>query len=121
MIPSSDSKPQLPVQLPISIARSPSSHAMSQFGPAFAMTGRIFTDIFCGFDSPLATAILAVGGQVFRIDILINESMDIFDPDFYEQLLRFCACGKSAYIACSPCCGEYSRLKLKPGPGPKPL
>ncbi|CAL1161581.1 unnamed protein product [Cladocopium goreaui] len=28
--------------------------------------GRIFTDIFCGFDSPLASAILAAGGQVFR-------------------------------------------------------
>jgi hypothetical protein len=85
------------------------------------MPGRIFTDIFCGFDSPLASAILAAGGQVFRVDILIDASMDIFDNDFYEQLLRFCASGKSAYIACSPCCGEYSRLKLKPGPGPKPL
>ena len=41
--------------------------------------------------------------------------------DFAEQLLRFCASGKSAYIACSPCCSEYSRLKLHPGPGPKPL
>ena len=94
---------------------------MFHFGPAFAMPGRIFTDIFCGFDSPLASAILAAGGQVFRVDILIDASMDIFDNDFYEQILRFCACGKSAYIACSPCCGEYSRLKLKPGPGPKPL
>lgn len=85
------------------------------------MPGRIFTDIFCGFDSPLASAILAKGGQVFRVDILLDKFMDIFNDDFYEQLLRFSACGKSAYIACSPCCGEYSRLKLKPGPGPKPL
>lgn len=44
-----------------------------------------------------------------------------FQNDFAEQLLRFCASGKSAYIACSPCCSEYSRLKLNPGPGPKPL
>jgi hypothetical protein len=118
----SDSMISTPVQpQQTSISRTPSSHAMSHFGPAFAMPGRIFTDIFCGFDSPLASAILAAGGQVFRVDILIDASMDIFDNDFYEQLLRFCACGKSAYIACSPCCGEYYRLKLKPGPGPKPL
>ena len=118
----SDSMVPPPVQhQPTSIPQSPSSHAVSHFGPAFAMPGRIFTDIFRGFDSPLASAILAAGGQVFRVDILIDASMDIFDNDFYEQLLRFCACGKSAYIACSPCCGEYSRLKLEPGPGPKPL
>ena len=104
-----------------SIPRSPSSLTLSLFQPAFAMPGRIFTDIFCGFDSPLASAILANGGQVFRVDILLDKFMDIFNDDFYEQLLRFSACGKSAYIACSPCCGEYSRLKLKPGPGPKPL
>ena len=41
--------------------------------------------------------------------------MDIFSDDFYEQLLRFCATGKSAYIGCSPCCGEYSRALRLPG------
>ena len=104
-----------------SIPRSPSSPSLSLFQPAFAIPGRIFTDIFCGFDSPLASAILANGGQVFRVDILLDKFMDIFNDDFYEQLLRFSASGKSAYIACFPCCGEYSRLKLQPGPGPKPL
>ena len=36
------------------------------------------------------------------------------------QLLRLCASGAVAYGAFSPSCGEYSRLKLKPG-GPPPL
>ena len=80
-----------------------------------------FTDLFSGYDSPLSSAILSRNCKVFRMDILIEAAMDIFSDDFYEQLLRFCACGKSAYIACSPCCREYSRLKLNPGPGPKPL
>jgi len=76
-----------------SIPRSPSSLTLSLFQPAFAMPGRIFTDIFCGFGSPLASAILARGGQVFRVDILLDKFMDIFNDDFYEQLLRFSACG----------------------------
>ena len=122
MTPQSDAQTVAPdITEPTSIPRSPSSLTMSLFQPAFELPGRIFTDLCCGFDSPLASAILATGGQVFRVDILLNKSMDIFDNDFYEQLLRFSASGKSAYIACSPCCGEYSRLKLKPGPGPRPL
>jgi hypothetical protein len=59
--------------------------------------------------------------QSWTRDILLDSMMDILSDDFAEQLLRFCASGKSAYIACSPCCSEYSRLKLNPGPGPKPL
>ena len=35
-----------------------------------------------------------------------TEIIDILSDDFTEQLLRFCESGKSAYIACSPCCGE---------------
>ena len=103
------------------ISSSISSPSEQIFQSAFASPGRIFTDLFSGYDSPLSSEILSRGGQVFRVDILINPEMDILSDDFTEQLLRFCASGKSAYIACSPCCGEYSRLKLLPGPGPKPL
>lgn len=103
--------------IPSSIS-SPSQHV---FQEAASSPGRIFTDLFSGYDSPLSSEILSRGGQVFRVDILISPEMDILSDDFTEQLLRFCASGKSAYIACSPCCGEYSRLKLNPGPGPKPL
>ena len=34
--------------------------------------------------------------------------MDIIVDEFYEQLLRFCASGKSAYTACSPCYGAHN-------------
>ena len=104
-----------------SIPSSISSPSQQVFQEAASSPGRIFTDLFSGYDSPLSSEILSRGGQVVRVDILISPEMDILSDDFTEQLLRFCASGKSAYIACSPCCGEYSRLKLRPGPGPKPL
>ena len=114
-----DSNPVLQ-RLP-TIPISPSSTSQHLFQSAFNSSGRIFTDLFSGYDSPLSSAILDKGGQIFRMDILLDPMMDILSDDFAEQLLRFCASGKSAYIACSPCCSEYSRLKLIPGSGPKPL
>ena len=40
---------------------------------------------------------------------------------FMNNFWDFAPVANQHNIACSPCCGEYSRLKLEPGPGPKPL
>ena len=41
--------------------------------------------------------------------------LHFLDNSFFEPLLRICVCGLVAYGAGAPNCGEYSRLKLKPG------
>ena len=69
---------------------SPSSPTQHLFQPAFHSPGRIFTDLFSGYDSPLSSAILDKGCQIFRMDILIDPIMDILSDDFAEQLLPVC-------------------------------
>lgn len=86
-----------------------------------AQPPKIFVDLFSGFDRPLSKALRHFQVPVLSLDILLNPKYDIFDDQFYESLLRICASGIVAYLAAAPCCGEYSRLKLQPGPGPKAL
>ena len=92
--------------------------------PHFAVPeGRLFLDICSGATRPLSMAVLALGCDVLSFDILIllDESMDLLCDDSYEQLLRICSSGQVGYGSSSPACCHYSRLKLRPGPGPKAL
>ena len=90
--------------------------------PHFAVPeGRIFLDICSGTTRPLSVAALALGCDVLSFDILLDESMDLLRDDSYEQLLRLCSSGQVGYGSASPACCHYSRLKLRPGPGPKAL
>ena len=90
--------------------------------PHFAVPeGRIFLDICSGTTRPLSVAVLALGCDVLSFDILLDESMDLLRDDSYEQLLRLCSSGQVGYGSASPACCHYSRLKLRPGPGPKAL
>jgi hypothetical protein len=57
--PLADSDPLLP-RLP-TIPTSPSSTSQHLFQSAFNSSGRIFTDLFSGYDSPLSSAILDKG------------------------------------------------------------
>ena len=77
---------------------------------------RIFLDICSGAGYPLSKAMLESGCACFAVDILLSPTMDILDNSFFEPLLRVCASGIVAYGAGAPNCGEYSRLKLRPGP-----
>ena len=86
----------------------------------FTYPSRIFLDVCSGSTRPLSTAILAKGGDVCSIDILLCKDYDLLDDQFYLNLLRLAASGRVGYAACSPSCNEYSILKLKPG-GPPAL
>ncbi len=90
--------------------------------PHFAVPeGRIFLDICSGATRPLSVAALALGCDVLSCDILLDKSMDLLRDDSCEQLLRICSSGQVGYGSASPACCHYSRLKLRPGPGPKAL
>ena len=88
--------------------------------PELSHSQRIFLDLCSGAGYPLSKAMLQHQCVCFPVDILINDSMDLLDNAFFEPLLRICASGIVAYGAGAPNCGEYSRLKLKPG-GPRAL
>ena len=77
---------------------------------------RIFLDICSGSERPLSAAVLAMGGSVLSIDLLLDNSMNLLCNTFYEQLLHLCGSGIVGYAAASPSCAEYSRLKLRGDP-----
>ena len=81
---------------------------------------RIFLDVCSGRTRPLSTALKACNVDVLCFDILLDSQMNLLDDAVFLQLLKLCACGVVAYGAFSPSCGEYRRLKLRPG-GPPPL
>ena len=109
-----------PVSAPqVPIASTTTSDILS--GPQDgSYPSRIFLDVCSGSTRPLSQAILALGGDVCSIDILLCQDYDLLDDKFYLKLLRLAASGRIAYAACSPSCNEYSVLKLKPG-GPPAL
>ena len=88
--------------------------------PELSHSQRIFLDLCSGAGYPLSKALLQHQCLCFPVDILIDDSMDLLNNAFFEPLLRICASGIVAYGAGAPNCGEYSRLKLKPG-GPPAL
>ena len=81
---------------------------------------RIFLDVCSGRTRPLSTALKHCNVDVLSFDILLDPQMNLLDDTVFLQLLKLCASGVVAYGAFSPSCGEYSRLKLRPG-GPPPL
>lgn len=75
---------------------------------------RCFLDICCGVNSPLASAVRNLQGDVMRFDLLVHSSGDLLNATCFETLLRVCASGMIALAGASPSCCEYSRLKLLP-------
>eukprot|EP00439_Symbiodinium_sp_Y106_P020886 s6924_g2.t1 len=73
-----------------------------------------------GASSPLASEALARGIPALPIDILVDSTHDLLQDCIFEQLLRLAFAGRFAFAHASPPCTEYSRLKLRPGPGPQP-
>lgn len=88
--------------------------------PEWSHSQRIFLDLCSGAGYPLSKATLQHQCMCFPVDILIDDSMDLLNNAFFEPLLRICSSGLIAYGAGAPNCGEYSRLKLRPG-GPPAL
>ena len=106
-------------QLVLQPSRPPSSSSSSALQQELASAwrgARIFLDICAGSERPLSAAILARGGSVLSVDLLLHESMDLLCNSFYEQLLHVCGSGIVGYAAASPSCSEYSLLKLRGDP-----
>ena len=81
---------------------------------------KLFLDLCSGASSPLASEALARGIPALPIDILVDSTHDLLQDCIFEQLLRLAFAGRFAFMHASPPCTEYSRLKLRPGPGPQP-
>ena len=81
---------------------------------------KLFLDLCSGATSPLAAEALARGIPSLPVDILLDSKHDLLQDCTFEQLLRLAFAGRFAFAHASPPCTEYSRLKLRPGPGPPP-
>ena len=82
---------------------------------------RLFLDICSGATRPLSQAALDVGMQVLSVDPLCAGKLDLFNNTHYEQLLRISFSGIVWFACASPPCGDFSTIKLRPGPGPRPI
>ena len=117
--------PLHPLHLEVSVAGCSSPAA--SIPPAvpvhsFSMPGdaKLFLDLCSGASSPLASAALCHGIPALPIDILLDSTHDLLQDCTFERLLRLAFAGRFAFAHASPPCTEYSRLKLRPGPGPRP-
>ena len=82
--------------------------------------GRFFLDICSGARAPVSQAMKELGRDCFLpIDIIHGPDMDLLNDACYFQLLGLCSSGLVGAALASPPCGEFSRLKLRPG-GPAP-
>ena len=70
---------------------------------------------------PLSQAALQAGMHVLSVDPLCAGQLDLFNDLHYEQLLRLSFSGAVWFACASPPCGDFSTIKLRPGPGPKPI
>ena len=117
--------PLHPLHLEVSVAGCSSPAA--SIPPAvpvhsFSMPGdaKLFLDLCSGASSPLASAALCHGIPTLPIDILLDSTHDLLQDCTFDRLLRLAFAGRFAFAHASPPCTEYSRLKLRPGPGPRP-
>ena len=82
---------------------------------------RLFLDICAGATRPMFQAAWQAGMQVLSVAPLCASQLDWFNYSRYEQLLKLSFSG-AVWLACvSPPCGDFSTIKLRPGPGPKPI
>ena len=89
---------------------------------AMGLSGRrLFLDTCAGATRPLSQAALQAGMRVLSIDPLCADQLDLFNDSRYEQLLRLSFSGAVWFACASPVCGDFSTIKLRPGPGPKPI
>ena len=77
--------------------------------PMLLSSTRLFLDICAGATRPLSQAALQAGMHVLSVDPLCAGQLDLFNDLHYEQLLRLSRRG------------DFSTIKLRPGPGPKPI
>ena len=89
---------------------------------AMGLSGkRLFLDICSGATRPLSQAALQAGMQVLSVGPLCAGKLDLFNNVHYEQLLRISFSGIVWFACASPPRGDFSTIKLRPGPGPKPI
>ena len=81
----------------------------------------LFVELFSGSSRPLSTAFLQAGASVMSLDILRSATHDLTKDSVFELLLRLAFSGAISLLHASPPCRDYSRCKLRKGPGPKPL
>ena len=89
--------------------------------PTLVSGTRLFLDICAGATRPLSQAALQAGVHVLSVDPLCAGQLDLFNDLRYEQLLRLSFSGAVWFACASPPCGDFSTIKLRPGPGPKPI
>ena len=89
--------------------------------PMLVSGKRLFLDICAGATRPLSQAALQAGMHVLSVDPLCAGQLDLFNDLHYEQLLRLSFSGAVWFACASPPCGDFCSLKLRPGPGPKPI
>ena len=71
----------------------PSASAFRQELAAAWRGARILLDICAGSERPFSAAVLAKGGSVLSVDMLLDASMNLLCNSFYEQLLHICGSG----------------------------
>ena len=101
-----------------------SSGAIRPSSPAVDMglSGqRLFLDICSCATRPLSQAALDVGMQVLSVDPLCAGKLDLFNNAHYEQWLRISFSDMVCFACAIPQCGDFSTIKLRPGPGPRPI
>ena len=80
----------------------------------------VFLNICSGAKAPVSLAMQALGRDCFQpVDIIHGDHMDILKDECFSLLLGFCSSGLIRAAIASRPCGEFSRLKLRPG-GPRP-
>ena len=89
--------------------------------PMLVSGTRLFLDICAGATRPLSQAALQAGMHVLSVDPLCACQLDLFNDLHYEQLLRLSFSGAVWFACASPPCGDFSTIKLRPGPGPRPI
>ena len=87
----------------------------------FVRADKILSNLFGYLCWSLPVLIQSDVADVISFDILLDNRMDLLTDSSFESLLKVCASGAVAYGAASPCCSQYSRLKLRRDSGPPPL
>ena len=77
----------------------------------------LFLDICAG----ATQAAWQAGMHVLSVDPLCASQLDLFNYSHYEQLLRLSFSGAVCLACVSPPAEDFSTIKLRPGPGPKPI
>ena len=106
---------------PLALDPAPSLPSPPEILDLQQVQGNLFVELFSGSSRPLSAAFLHSGISVMSLDILRSTAHDLTKDSVFELLLRLAFSGAISLLHASPPCRDYSRCKLRKGPGPKPL